>query len=92
MSAPQAELPFSEESLEYISSLEIHKDLKLLEESFNFRPECLKNVRISSILLQVGALHGLTLADIGLILCRPDHDDEELSELEQVVKLSEDRV
>ena len=76
LSFSQAERPFSEKSLEYIRSIDIMQDIKMLEETFKFRPQCLRNMRISSTLLKKGAEAGLTLAQIGQILCRPDEDDE----------------
>ena len=42
-------------------------------------------MKISSLLLQRGASRGLTLAQIGQVLCRPDEDDEEPSLLETIV-------
>lgn len=57
-----------------------------MESTFKFRPICLRNVRISSHLLQIGAKYGLTLAQIGQILCRPDEDETQLSLLERIVK------
>ena len=46
----------------------------------------MRNMRISSTLLKKGAEAGLTLAQIGQILCRPDDDDGQPSILEQIVK------
>ena len=43
-------------------------------------------MRISSTLLKKGAEAGLTLSQIGQILCRPDEDDEQPSLLEQIVR------
>ena len=43
-------------------------------------------MRISSTLLKIGALSGLTLAQIGQILCRPDDNDESPSRLEELVE------
>lgn len=60
----------------------------MLERTFKFRPICLRNVRISSTLLKLGAEHGLTLYQIGQILCRPDEDDSLESILERIVKKS----
>ena len=60
----------------------------MLEESFKFRPVCLRNMRISSTLLKKGTQAGLTLAQIGQILCRPDDDDTEPSILETIVHRS----
>lgn len=58
----QAELPFSGRTMRFIESIDIIEDIKLLESTFKFRPICLRNIRISSLLLQRGALEGLTLA------------------------------
>ena len=86
LSFAQAERPFSEKSLEYIRSIDFMQDIKMLEETFKFRPQCLRNMRISSTLLKKGAEAGLTLAQIGQILCRPDEDDEQPSLLEEIVQ------
>ena len=86
LSFKQAEQCFSEKSLEFIESLDIQADIALLERNLPFRPECLRNMRISSTLLKIGALGGLTLAQIGEILCRPDEDDSLPSQLELLVE------
>jgi len=81
----QAEKPFSQRTLKFIESIDIMEDIKLLENTFKFRPICLRNIRISSLLLQRGAMLGLNLAQIGQILCRPDEDDSQPSLLERIV-------
>ena len=43
-------------------------------------------MKISTLLLQRGASKGLTLAQIGQVLCRPDEDDQEPSLLEKIVE------
>ena len=86
LSFSQAERPFSTKSLEYIKSIDIMKDIKNLEETFKFRPICLRNMRISSTLLKKAAEKNLTLAQIGQILCRPDDDEEQPSLLETIVE------
>ena len=63
--------------------------MEMLESLLPFREICLKNMRISTLLLQVGARMGLTLAQIGSILCRPDEDDQLPSELETLVAEAE---
>jgi hypothetical protein len=62
LSFDQAEQTFSQKSIDYIESLDIEKDLKMLQGVLPFRSECLRNMRISSTLLKVGALGGLNLA------------------------------
>lgn len=75
LSYSQAEEPFSQRSLDFIRSIDVMADILILEKTFKFRPQCLRNMRISSTLLKKGAEAGLTLAQIGQILCRPDDDD-----------------
>lgn len=86
LSYSQANEPFSAKSLQYIRNIDIMEDIRMLEKNFKFRPKCLRNMRISCTLLKKGAEAGLTLAQIGQILCRPDDDDEQPSLLEQIVK------
>lgn len=86
LSYSQAEEPFSQRSLDFIRSIDVMADISTLEKTFKFRPQCLRNMRISSTLLKKGAEAGLTLAQIGQILCRPDEDDGQPSILEQIVK------
>jgi len=61
------------------------KDIKMLESTFNFRPICLRNIRISTTLLHRAARAGLNLEQIGQILCRPDDDDTQPSLLERII-------
>lgn len=82
---PQAEEPFSTRTLEYIKKLDIEKDIQLIEKNFKVRPECLRSIKISSLLLKQAASQGLTLAQIGSILCRPDDDEDAPSLLEKIV-------
>jgi hypothetical protein len=78
-------MPFSQKSLDFIRNLDIKADIELLQQHLFFRPQCLRNMRISATLLKFGALAGLTLAQIGSILCRPDDDDSKPSQLETLV-------
>jgi hypothetical protein len=88
LSWEQAEKPFSRKSLEYIDSIDVIKDIDLIEKTFKFRPICLRNVRISTTLLKCAARAGLTLSQIGQILCRPDDDETVPSLLERIVEKS----
>ena len=92
LSYSQAEEPFSERTLDYIKSLKVDEDIHFIEKHFQVRPVCLRNMKISTLFLQQAALKGLTLAEIGSILCRPDHDDTEPSLLEQLVQKAENEV
>jgi hypothetical protein len=85
LSYDQASEPFSQKTLDYIHKLDVDADIRFLEANFKLRPECLRNMKISSLLLKRAAAKGLTLAQIGQILCRPDDDDETPSLLEKIV-------
>lgn len=85
----QASEPFSQRTLDYIQRLDVDADIEMLESSFKFRPVCLRNMKISTLLLQKGAANGLTLAQIGQLICRPDEDDSEPSTLEKIVMKAE---
>lgn len=91
MSFSQAELPFSQKSLDYIQNIDVDKDIELLESTLSFRPICLRNIKISTTLLKMGAQAGLTLAQIGEIMCRSDDDDSEPSELEKIISQAEEQ-
>lgn len=52
--------------------INILEDVKLLDQTLNLRPECIKNFRIAENLLKAGAEAGLTLFDIGCILYREE--------------------
>ena len=58
----------------------------MLEKTFKFRPICLRNMKITTLLLKKAAESGLTLASIGYILCRPDDDESQESLLEKFVE------
>mmetsp|Transcript_42172 Transcript_42172/g.40412 ORF Transcript_42172/g.40412 Transcript_42172/m.40412 type:complete len:133 (+) Transcript_42172:1092-1490(+) len=88
LSWSQAEEPFTSKSLKFIESIDVLKDVDILEKTFKFRPICLRNMRISTTLLKMAAQAGLTLAQIGQILCRPDEDESIPSLLERIVDKS----
>lgn len=61
MDFPQADEPFSPATLAYINRLNVDEDIRLIESNFKVRPECLRNLKISSLLLKKAANKGLTL-------------------------------
>jgi hypothetical protein len=73
---PQARMPFSKETLEYISRLDAERDIVLLHQRFGdwIRPECYKVLRITTLWLKTGAALGLTPYDIGQMMCRKNID------------------
>lgn len=81
LSWPQAKEPFDESTLEYIRSLDIEEDCAVLRD-LGFRPSAIVIARLTHLILQKGAEAGLTLYDIGMILCRQKPDQP--SQLEQI--------
>lgn len=82
---PQAMLPFSEEELAYIRRLDVEADKELLRKELpNLRPDCLRVMELTTMLLKRGAEAGLTLFEIASIMTRPfEGSDEDPSDLEK---------
>lgn len=83
----QLEDPFSERTLDYIKSIDVMEDIKMLDSSFKIRPICLQNMRISNVLLKQGALSGLSLSEIAKIWYRADQNIP--STLEKLVECAQ---
>ena len=83
----QTQAKFSETTLKYIESIDVLKDVKMLDHTFRFRKIWLRNIRITGTLLKKGASAGLTLHQITSILWRDEDFDEdpEPSVLEKIV-------
>ncbi len=86
LSFPQADEPFSAKTCEYIESIDVDADIDMLESTFKMRPECLRNMKITTLLLKRAAARGLTLTQLSEIFCRPDEDDQKPSLLEAIVQ------
>ena len=86
LSFPQADEAFSQKTCDFIQQIDIDGDIEMLENTFKFRPECLRNMKITSMLLKRAAARGLTLTQISQIFCRPDEDDTKQSLLENIVQ------
>mmetsp|Transcript_71468 Transcript_71468/g.155227 ORF Transcript_71468/g.155227 Transcript_71468/m.155227 type:complete len:899 (+) Transcript_71468:49-2745(+) len=72
MSWPQAHEQYGEKELEYIRNLNGPKDARLLSTCLGIRRECLRLLEVTTLLLQLGAEHGLTPYEIGTLLYRED--------------------
>ena len=46
-------------------SLDVDSDIQMIETNFKVRPECLKNIKITTLLLKKAASKGLNLSQIG---------------------------
>jgi len=78
---PQAKEPLSTALKDYVSKIDVEKDIETLKP-LNIRPECLRTMKISTMLLKKGCELGLSLFDIASIVCRPTL--EQPSELEMM--------
>ncbi|EDO08235.1 phosphatidylinositol 3- and 4-kinase family protein [Babesia bovis T2Bo] len=81
---PQSEIPFSKNELRLIFAYNPDKDAERLRKRLLIRPECLRTMRVSVRLLQIGAAMHLNLKQIARIMCRSDMDDP--SDLECMIK------
>lgn len=87
---PQASLPFSDEEIQYIASLDPFKDVEMLRKELPMlRESALRTLVICTLFLQRGAAAGLTLAEIGGMMSRELCGmEEEASDLESVCMLA----
>jgi len=83
MNWKQSKAPMSDEMLEYIDKLDIEKDEKILR-MLNFKEESIFIMKMSTMILKLGAKCGLNFFEIALILTRTM--PKELSILEEMVK------
>ncbi|CAK8567582.1 unnamed protein product [Lathyrus sativus] len=88
---PQAQEPYSPDTIEYIKSLDAEEDIKLLKShGWELPPECARILSISTMLLQKGAEKGLTPFTIGSIMCR--ETPKKKSVIEQIIEKAEEAV
>lgn len=78
---PQAKVPFSQEELRYIESIDVAADVALLT-SMGLGEEALRVYRVTSTLLKKGAAAGLSLFEIGQLCYRGRNNSA--SQLEEV--------
>ncbi|KAK1444543.1 phosphatidylinositol 4-kinase gamma [Babesia gibsoni] len=81
---PQSEVPFGKNELDLIYAYDPDKDAERLRKRLLIRPECLRTMRVTVRLLQIGASMHLNLKQIARIACRSDMDMP--SELEIIIK------
>nr|XP_043639124.1 phosphatidylinositol 4-kinase gamma 3 [Erigeron canadensis] len=85
----QAQEPYSEATIEYISTLDAEQDLELLKfHGWEVPVACARIFRISTMLLKKGAARGLTPFAIGSIMCRETLKKESI--IEQIVREAEE--
>lgn len=85
---PQTKQPISKETRDYILSLDIERDARLLRERLNISREALDYFCASSSLLKAGVRAGLSLYDIAVMCCRNDDLGEVPSKLEMLFSMA----
>ncbi|KAI4337968.1 hypothetical protein L6164_016328 [Bauhinia variegata] len=86
---PQAQEPYSPDTIDYIKSLDAEEDIKLLKfHGWDLPPECARVFRISTMLLKKGAERGLSPFTIGNIMCRETLKKK--SVIEQIIQEAEE--
>ncbi|KAL3829759.1 hypothetical protein ACJIZ3_018561 [Penstemon smallii] len=88
---PQARQPFSNDTIEYIKSMDAEEDIALLKfYGWELPLDCARVLRISTMLLKKGAEKGLTPFVIGNMMCRETVSKE--SVIEEIVQEAQDSV
>lgn len=86
---PQARQPFSQETIDYIKSLDAEQDIAILKfYGLDLSPECARIFRISTMLLKKGAERGLSPYAIGNIMCRETLNKKSM--IEEIVQDAKD--
>jgi hypothetical protein len=81
MTWPQSKVAFDEELTNFVASINVEQDARLLF-ALGLRDDCVRTMMMSSLLLKKAVLRKLTLHEIGSMLCRRDVDRPSL--LEQI--------
>jgi len=81
---PQAKKPFDAETKAFIDRLDPDRDIAMLKKELGIRDECLRVMKFSATLLKLAAASGLTLYEIGRLVCRADPDEP--SEVEPIFR------
>jgi len=71
----QSKVPFSAETLKFIDEIDVEEDAKVLREA-GIPEECIRTMKVSTILLKKGAAHNLTLFQISSLFCAEDKSSE----------------
>jgi mRNA-degrading endonuclease RelE of RelBE toxin-antitoxin system len=69
---PQSKKPFDAETRAFIERLDPDCDIAMLKKELGLRDECLRVMKFSATLLKKAAASGLTLYEIGRLICGAD--------------------
>lgn len=88
---PQACVPFSATTLEYIKTLDAEQDISLLKfHGWDVPLKCVRTLRISTMLLKKGAGRGLAPFSIGSMMSRESLTKESI--IEEIIMEAEGAV
>jgi hypothetical protein len=82
---PQSKAPFSSRMLKHIEEIDVDHDALILKSQLGIDNDCLRSIKISTLLLKKGVTHGFVLFDLGNFASRSLDDFDSPSELERVI-------
>jgi len=74
----QSKEPFSKETLKFIESIDIDEDAKTLRK-IGLPEECIRTMKVTTLLLKRGAAHNLNLFQIATLMCAGEGQKSELA-------------
>lgn len=83
MDWPQARVPFKDDCLRHVESLNIEESALFLRKQLGIREECILNLKIMMLFLKKCVKAGFTLHQMAMIICRDTLDQPSL--LEKIV-------
>jgi hypothetical protein len=87
---PQAKLPFDDEIKKYVNEIDVESDLITLKH-LGLPKENRRVYQIMTTFLKKCVQNGLTLYDIGVMICRNDSDNTTPSTLEKIYSIAKKR-
>lgn len=82
---PQSKVPFSPKMLKHIEEIDVEHDALILKSQLGISNECLRSMKVSTLLLKKGITHGFVLYDLGSFASRSLDDFDTPSALERVI-------
>lgn len=88
---PQSKIPFSPRMLKHIDEIDVDHDALILKSQLGIDNDCLRSMKISTMLLKKGIQHGFVLYDLGSFACRSLDDFDTPSALEKVIAQTDEK-
>jgi len=88
---PQCKQPFDEDTVKYICSIDVEKDVQTIRQQLpSLGEECIETMKICTIFVKKAVTRGLSLYQIGTMMTR-NVDNEEPSQLERAYARIQER-